>query len=169
MDGVDNDCDGLTDSNDPECVAQLGDACMPGTCGAPFSCLAPPFTGGYCGGEDCSACGVGSVCGVVFGREYCLKPCSDFTDCRFGYTCAPAGTMGESICIPPCESNEACGEGSVCNEQGFCDASGSTLGAVGPASSADEGCQQKRDRGLGWYLTLMCLITLVSRRRRSRA
>ena len=25
-DSVDNDCDGLTDSNDPECVAQLGDA-----------------------------------------------------------------------------------------------------------------------------------------------
>ena len=170
MDGVDNDCDGLTDSNDPECVAGLGEACMPGTCGAPFTCLPPPFSDGYCGGEECMACGVGSVCGVAFGKEYCLKPCSDFTDCRFGYTCAPVGTMGEQVCIPPCESNESCGENGVCNEQGFCETTTAEPGVVGGAvATEDEGCQQSARRGLGFYLVLMCFVSLLSRRRLNRA
>ena len=165
MDGVDNDCDGLTDSNDPECVAQLGDACMPGTCGAPFTCLPPPFSDGYCGGEDCSACGVGSVCGVALGKEYCLKPCADFTDCRFGYTCAPAGTMGEQVCVPPCESNEACGADGVCNDQGFCEAAATPDVIGGSVAAQDEGCQQSSERGVGLWFALLCLLVL--RRRES--
>ena len=165
MDGVDNDCDGLTDSNDPECVAQLGDDCMPGTCGAPFTCLPLPFTDGYCGGTDCSACGVGSICGVAFNKEYCLKPCSEFTDCRFGYTCAPVGTMGEKVCVPPCESNETCVNGAICNDQGFCEMSDGSNIVGGPVAAKDEGCQQERSRGFGLCLVLMSLAILWGRRR----
>lgn len=168
-DGIDNDCDGLADNNDPECVAQLGDACSPGTCGAPFSCLPPPFTEGYCGGEDCSQCGVGSVCGVAFGTEYCLKPCAGFTDCRFGYICAPVGTMGEQVCVPPCESDEACGSAMSCNEQQYCVGSnGDTMVITGEAPTADDdGCQQAGRPRIGLFLSVLCLLGLISIRRRA--
>ena len=159
-DGIDNDCDGLTDSNDPECVAQLGDACTVGTCGAPFTCLPPPFVEGYCGGEDCSQCGVGSVCGVSFGKEYCLKPCAGFTDCRFGYICAPVGTMGEQVCVPPCDSDEACGAGMSCNEQQYCvNAEGGTTINTLPAE--DEGCEQAPNTQQAlWFLMLLAILVI---------
>lgn len=168
-DGIDNDCDGLADSNDPECVAQLGDMCTPGICGAPFTCLPPPFTEGYCGGSDCSQCGVGSVCGVAFGTEYCLKPCAGFTDCRFGYICAPVGTMGEQVCVPPCESDEACGNGMTCNDQQYCvGANGDTMIANGqPPAADDDGCQHMNHRGATLFWSLLCILALLRRMPRS--
>ena len=165
-DGIDNDCDGLADSNDPECVAQLGDACTSNSCGAPFTCLPPPFTEGYCGGEDCSQCGVGSVCGVSFGKEYCLKPCAGFTDCRFGYICAPVGTMGEQVCVPPCESDEACGAGMACNEQQYCvNAEGGTVTLANPPAADDGGCEQSSNPQQAlWFLLMIACLAVPKRK-----
>ena len=166
-DGIDNDCDGLTDSNDPECVAQLGDACTSTSCGAPFTCLPPPFVEGYCGGDDCSQCGVGSVCGVSFGKEYCLKPCAGFTDCRFGYICAPVGTMEEQVCVPPCESDEACGAGMTCNEEQYCVNSNGVATVSGPPVSDDEGCEQAPNHHQTFYLLMLLAIIFIPRQKRS--
>ena len=168
FDGIDNDCDGLTDRSDPECVAGLGDACTPGDCESTFECLPPPFADGYCGGTDCTQCGVGSICGNAFGAEYCLKPCASFTDCRFGYICAPAGSMGEQVCVPPCESDESCGQGFTCNDQQVCAAvgGGSTPTSPGAKAPAEEGCaQQSQSAQYLWIFTL--LIALGTRRRDS--
>lgn len=164
QDGIDNDCDGMTDRNDPECVAGLGDPCAPGECSATFECLPAPFIEGYCGGLDCSQCGVGSVCGSAFGEEYCLKPCASVVDCRIGYVCAAAGSNGEQVCIPPCVSDESCGSGSVCNEQQVCEATaGGGGGSVGSAPKpAEEGCQQS-NRGIHGFL-IACLLLLLIRR-----
>ena len=165
QDGIDNDCDGLTDSGDPDCVASLGEQCVPGECGMPFQCLTTAFAEGYCGGTDCTQCGLGSVCGQVLGQEYCLKPCAGVVDCRFGYICAPAGTMGEQVCVPACESDEACGVGFICNAEQVCEAQGGV--SVG-MKQAEEGCQQGSHRSVSWILGLMSLL-FVMRRRMQRA
>ena len=165
-DGVDNDCDGLVDRGDSDCVAQLGETCAVGDCAPSFQCLPAPFPEGYCGGTDCTQCGVGSVCGNVAGQEYCLKPCASFTDCRFGYVCAPSGTMGEQVCVPPCENNDACGAGFVCNEMQHCVSTGNGMTGAGSGSGApaEEGCQQRRSTA-GHLLFLSLFIVLLMRRR----
>ena len=110
-------------------------------------------------------CGVGSVCGAVSGQEYCLKPCASFTDCRFGYVCAPAGSMGEQVCVPPCENNEACGAGFVCNDMQYCVSTDSgMMGETGSSAPAEEGCQQRNSKA-STLLLLSLLITLLVRRR----
>lgn len=131
-DVVDNDCDGLTDANDPECAAGLGDACSAGDCGD-LECLMGPFIGGYCGGSDCSSCGAGSACGEVAGQEYCLKSCLASSDCRGGYQCAPVGRGGAQVCVPLCSGNQDCGAGQVCNASRLCEEapSGGEGGSVG--------------------------------------
>ncbi|MBM4291321.1 MAG: hypothetical protein FJ138_07700, partial [Deltaproteobacteria bacterium] len=121
-DGDDNDCDGLADLADPECVGGLGAACgAEAPCAAPWACLsAEVFPEGYCGAESaagaeeaCEGC-AGGVCARLAGRLYCLAPCATVFECRFDYLCLPAGLGGELACAPPCSTDAGCGEGFTC-------------------------------------------------------
>lgn len=111
----DDDFDGHTDCDDPDC--QATPACMPGTSGYSQECTTnsqcasntgddplclrnPPFffPGGYCS-EFCNVasndCGPGAVCDDFFFLDsatgQCFKRCVNASDCRAGLSCVDHG------------------------------------------------------------------------------
>jgi hypothetical protein len=114
FDGLDNDCDGAADDDDPACEGgpEVGDSCDGDQDCGNKSCLETPtepqFRGGYCSLRRCDAeCPDDAICGQVFGERVCLKACASERDCRATYRCADvaAGRLG---CVPACSSRSDC-------------------------------------------------------------
>ena len=99
----------------------VGDPCADvGQCGGivgglPTECLTSlmsfiTFPGGYCtaactAGDPDPCADSGGVCLNVTIASYCVKPCTDVSECRGGegYTCTanPMGGGTETYCLPP--------------------------------------------------------------------
>lgn len=120
-DGIDNDCNGQADGEDPACFAEIGEACGAAECVPLLTCLESGFPDGYCGRLGCDRCLPGSVCGTFRSQEFCLKPCQGSSDCRLGYTCAPSNQAGQNVCIPACTRDQECAAGEVCSPTGVCE------------------------------------------------
>jgi hypothetical protein len=89
--------------------AGVGSACVADKdCKAPLGCVGDPFPGGHCT-QDCSAedCPEGR-CGLIGGRSWCLRECTDPSGCRDGYQC------WQGVCQPPCQTDPDCGPGFQC-------------------------------------------------------
>jgi hypothetical protein len=135
-DGLDNDCDGFTDTDDSDCplVCNVDGICDPGencdTC--PGDCISDPGVAecdacfkGVCNGEcnpkkegpDCADCAPIYCCGdsVCEGDESSYNCEAD---------CGPAPFCGNGNCDPPdedqCSCPEDCGLAEA-NEVGLCD------------------------------------------------
>ena len=137
QDGIDNDCNGLSDVNDPACLAQLGEACAGDGCIELLSCLQDGFPGGYCGGRDCDRCVPGSICGTHRSQTYCLKPCLGNPDCRDGYFCSEAGLAGQKVCVPRCTQDSDCESGQECGLEGQCE----SAAQIGDACDGNMSCR----------------------------
>ncbi|MBN1769946.1 MAG: pre-peptidase C-terminal domain-containing protein [Deltaproteobacteria bacterium] len=132
-DAVDNDGDGATDCADWDCIGSadcpaglgaVGDACTSHADCADRACLLEAtwgWPGGYCtkwSTEDdtCGGCPSGSTCydysGWGYGPYFCLRGCTDGTDCRTGVQVCHAGT----VCVG------ACTDGAQCTATGHCGA-----------------------------------------------
>lgn len=180
-DGVDNDCDGTTDLQDPECVGSLGAACHADhPCAKTLTCLDAPFIDGYCGLVGCEGCE--GVCANVLGATYCLTSCDTIFDCRPGYLCSMVGMNGEKACAPPCLMDSDCGEGEQCSEMSICvtgdgmtpmpmgGSMGENMGGMNPnvmivSPPAEEGCTQSNQRLHFQFFLLFGLFLLRDRRR----
>jgi hypothetical protein len=128
--GVGTGCSG-PDCNDGDVSCNTGTCCPAGNGNAGEACSDPSqctgitvgtaecltslvvlnFPGGYCTGSGCtvgSGCdAAGGVCADLFGyAQYCLKACTNVSECRAGegYDCAvlPGGAAGDpTYCMPP--------------------------------------------------------------------
>ena len=129
---VDDDCDGDADADDMSCagqpnVANVGDACAENVDCGQFACLRAPnhpqFEGGYCGVVPCNAaCGEGTDCVSLFGRQYCLRSCQQARDCRSGYACLEVA-LNHRVCAPACNDDSDCADARapVCDhDTGLC-------------------------------------------------
>ncbi len=106
------------------------------------------FQNGYCTMSPCSAdsaCGdSAALCGGLFGTHYCLKRCSDSTDCRTGYVCARFGNA--RACAPRCRDDQDCADNAlpVCDDD-----SGLCLASAGADPQAWNGSRPNADGSLG--------------------
>lgn len=106
------------------------------------------FRNGYCSMEGCtadSACGdSNALCGGLFGDTYCLKRCSDSTDCRSGYVCARFGNARG--CAPRCRDSDDCADNAlpVCDDD-----SGLCLASAGADPQSWNGARPNADGTLG--------------------
>ena len=116
-DGLDNDCDGWTDDQDPSCAKPgepIGEACTAHSdCEEELDCMTAPeepiFTDGYCGLAGCSEdaeCGENGACVDFRGALFCLQLCEDDDECRDDYWCEDYGDVG--VCAPLCRTNADC-------------------------------------------------------------
>jgi hypothetical protein len=141
-DGIDNDCDGLVDDDQP---CSLGEACVQGTCthacgGLEFGCE-PGLTcvDGLCVEPACvnMQCDAGKVCQA----GQCKQPCDD-VQCPLGQVCR------SGVCKDPC-ATVSCKPGSVCRSGAClesCQCSGCAMGLSCDASSGrcvEPGCEGK--------------------------
>ncbi len=132
-DAADDDCDGLADDEDPDCLADRGGACeADGECLA-TRCLDGVFPAGYCADEGCGACDDG-VCVAPFGADLCLAGCAADLDCRPGYLCL------DGACTPPCRDDGDCGgvERPLCGD-GRCVPEGGEGEGEGEGEVLDQG------------------------------
>jgi hypothetical protein len=169
-DGLDNDCDGLTDQMDSDCVGGLGAPCQVSEqCASPYQCLGSPFTDGYCGLSSCDNCTDG-VCARALGGQYCLQACESRLTCRQGYVCESVGIEANALaCVPPCTSNDDCAVGELC-DQFICKTSG--MGGTTPPSTpnqttkpAEEGCQTQSSSSPLWFVGIFILGLIIRRDR----
>jgi FtsP/CotA-like multicopper oxidase with cupredoxin domain len=100
-DGLDLDCDGLTDCDDPDCDADAA-------CAAPF-----------CGDMTCDVdedvCSCSADCGAPPTSE---TSCTDGTDddCDGAVDCDDADCSADAACAPPaCDNDGVCEAGEDCN------------------------------------------------------
>ena len=140
---VDDDCDGLIDSEDSHCAPALtgvGLECAHDfQCGTSASCLGQSwgFPGGYCtiSCED-GSCPDNSVCDSFQRYDVCFASCETRGDCRDGYDCLASST-GETICMPSC-TVLGCEPGERCDEAtGDCFHDGPSIPG-GPCASSLE-------------------------------
>ncbi|TNE47990.1 MAG: hypothetical protein EP343_17625 [Deltaproteobacteria bacterium] len=103
----DKDCPASYACTDSQCVPDgtpaIGGACQSQEhCPNQAQCF-DAWSGGYCL-QDCStsaSCPTGSVCTPFSsGLSFCLKQCSEASDCRKEYFCGASGTPGKSVCLP---------------------------------------------------------------------
>lgn len=69
---------------------------------------------GYCAVANCQAgsCPEGSDCfKMTSGNTYCLKTCTDTSQCASAYACEPSA----GACVPGCKDNSECESTEVCN------------------------------------------------------
>ena len=72
---------------------------------------------GYCVTSKCSSsadCVAGTACTGDDPDGICVFRCTNDSDCRTGYRCAPEGRAGESVCFPHCTSDSQC-EDLICH------------------------------------------------------
>ena len=131
--GIDDDCDGLIDRDDPACAPEpeqpgpagpAGAACISNAeCGGDSYCYSEADYGiyeGFCG-DSCSwndACDANYSCIDLGGANLCLNDCLTNSECRDGYACHPL-TDGSGVCWQSCV-HSGCDQGQVCNEYGLC-------------------------------------------------
>ncbi len=121
-------------------------------CSSEAECEGAPcigeWPGGYCT-ADCVSnedCGEDATCVPVGrGSNICLANCDleDTDSCRTGYGCTSPGSIGASVCIPGCNSNDDCSEGLECQVGGGDFGEGVCFdpdSSVGDACTADEEC-----------------------------
>jgi hypothetical protein len=114
-DGLDNDCDGMADTMDGDCVGGIGAPCMQNTeCAMGLTCLTQGFQDGYCGRIDCAQCQAGESCINYQGQNYCLKACASLMDCRSGYLCVSNAENTANACTPACLSDMNCAVNYTC-------------------------------------------------------
>jgi MYXO-CTERM domain-containing protein len=114
-DGLDQDCDGFNDEDDPDCAEPpaVGDPCIDAEdCGDALTCLPESersvWVDGYCSQRNCDdACPDEATCALVFNEQLCVSPCARPLDCRPGYICADLDGAGMG-CIPRCRGNDDC-------------------------------------------------------------
>jgi subtilisin family serine protease len=127
--GLDEDCDGLVDTLDPQCAP--ADIPLGAPCTKDFQCSLRGFClfeslgypSGYCtsldacGGTGSVDCPPSSVCigeGYATGSQ-CHLRCEDDTGCRAGYFCRTFAT-GDKACVPSCETS-SCLAGETCDPE----------------------------------------------------
>lgn len=119
FDGLDNDCDGKVDRDDPECEHELCDggscSCNPGTCGGCCSgatCATPSFTRCGADGGACVACNPMRANQCNAGQCACgaSPQCGPDEQCIGGACCPAASACGSSCC----GAGEACFQGVCC-------------------------------------------------------
>lgn len=169
-DGLDNDCDGLNDLQDSDCIGGIGASCLQNTeCGFGLTCLTNGFPDGLCGRTGCENCQVGEVCSLYQGQAYCLKPCTSIMDCRSGYLCV-ANDQNVSACLPACLSDMNCAMGYTCvNTQCVPSMSnqpnlGGTMNppttvppVTNPSVQKSDGCDQNQQSGMWIWVMLMLM------------
>lgn len=93
---------------------------------------------GYCSNSNCTAdsCAAGAECfEMTSGNTYCLKTCSQKSDCPAAYACHSAGA-----CIPGCTGDGDCDTGEVCyKDTGLCDVAPCTTGSCAAGLKCDTG------------------------------
>jgi hypothetical protein len=97
-DGIDNDCDGLTDGDDEDC------GCNGGTCDTGFTVCDDScgiWGAGYCflTTEDTGQCGADRPCAEDAG-------CVSSKDCNAGEFCFKDTCCGANVCLPLCSNIE---------------------------------------------------------------
>jgi hypothetical protein len=136
-DGIDNDCNGMTDEGDglcgsmrvcdrgvcvDRCRVELG--CFPNeTCTSRGTCVETACATISCAtGQRCEAGRCVGVCeGITCPREQvcragrCVNPCA-------GMTCDDDSVCAEGVCVPRCECRR-CAAGQTCGTDGRCRAS----------------------------------------------
>lgn len=166
-DGLDNDCDGLIDSNDPDCA---------GGCTSDAEC----DNGMFCDGAETCVLGSGECvpgvapvvddgidCTVDFCNEdtdsivhnpsntlcddtlFCtgVETCNASTGCVDGSNPCPAGEECDEsgdTCMTAamCTSDPDCDDGQFCNGAEFCDSSGQCQMGAPPALDDSVGCTE---------------------------
>ena len=165
--GLDDDCDGLSDDADPNCapaITAIGAPCTQDyECGQTGTCLLIDYgyPNGYCsiGCED--ECPGDGTCERLWGNNYaCFDGCETRDDCRSGYDCLETAS-GNLACSPSC-TVLGCGEGETCNyTTGNCSHDGpSTPGGacIQNNECSDNGtCLTEGDYGfLGGFCAVTC-------------
>ena len=140
-DGFDNDDDGITDCEDPDCEDDIAscaecladDGCQAGAICLQNDCVPGCRVDGQCGaGEICSqmtcmaGCRLDPQCppGLICFEEICQDACRGDLDCAAGEICGD-----DDRCAPGCRQDATCGLGNVCD-----------AGACRPGCRQDAGC-----------------------------
>ncbi|MEY3012244.1 MAG: hypothetical protein RIT45_979 [Pseudomonadota bacterium] len=111
-DGVDNDCDGITD----EGLCDDGDVCTDDSCdGAKASCVNAPNTAPCDDGNGCTG---DDVCGEAGCKGNALD-CNDNNPCTDD-SCAPATGCSNKPHTKPCDDGSACTNNDLCDGKGAC-------------------------------------------------
>jgi len=168
--GLDDDCDGLSDDSDPNCAPAITAVGAPCTqdfeCGQTGTCLLVDYgyPNGYCsiGCED--ECPGDGTCERLWGNNYaCFDGCESRDECRTGYDCMPTDS-GTFACSPSC-TVLGCAEGESCDyTSGTCTHDG-PITPGGPCEQslecADNGsCLTEGDYGfLGGFCARTCRET----------
>jgi hypothetical protein len=144
-DGLDNDCDGLTDAADTGCVSCTVD----GDCDDQNACTTDACDTGVCTNDavaDGTACDDGAFCtdpdtcsaGVCGGTARDCSGADD--DCNVG-TCDGVGEQCVAVPVAngtPCEDGLFCTDGDACDDAGQCQAGAGSPCVGGCASGCDE-------------------------------
>ena len=162
-DGIDNDCDGLTDVADPQCSACVQDSdCDDGSvCTGIETCVAPNCVAGTpldC--DDSNVC-TNDSCDPVSGCRYGYNtgPCDDGDFCTANDSCDGAGNCTVNTgspcttqCMENCNSTQsrcdpdpigtACDDGLYCTENDACNGSGSCAGQPRDCSALTDQCHE---------------------------
>ncbi|NUO48422.1 MAG: hypothetical protein HOV80_06155 [Polyangiaceae bacterium] len=149
----DNDCNGVTDNQNPNDMPPLcspGKSCVSsnGSC----QCASPCSNEGFCpGGQTCQEV-VSSETGRPLGNfcvtDYCNGDCSDKTvkDANQNILCAPPGTVLDDCFEPPvceCKGQNGCQApcfGVTCTAPDVCAAYGSNAGECGENNCFNLSC-----------------------------
>ncbi len=107
-------------------------------------------------GGSCGACKVESECNEGFAcvpllnttdHNFCLKKCSDVSECSAGMVCAAATSASQTFCVPPTYECKGCAvTGCVADES--CDFAASTPICIG-VGKACAPCQLNKDCATG--------------------
>ena len=175
--GVDDDCDRLTDAQDPDCGAP-----EPASFDLPLGLRCDDTTGcgdGYCAaaeGQDltrfCTAdcdydCPADGACIGVAGRGRCVLTCQDSTGCADGTSCAlpdaglvPPGQDRLPVCLLLCDSDADC-KAAFCHD-GTCSTASEPSELIEPEPPSGCTCATSSAGAVGLWA-----ILLLARRRRT--